>query len=298
MGQSMALNLRRSGIDLIVFDLNPAAAVPLIEAGAVLASSVGEVARQSNVVFTSLPGPPEVELVVLGTQGILENAAPGLTLIDLSTSSLSLARRMYDAFAAKGAFMLDAPISGGPGGAASRELAIWVGGDRDVYDRHLDLLQRIGNAPRYIGQIGAGTVTKLTHNMLAQTILLAMAEAFSMAVKGGVDPLELWDALKSGSVGRGSCLNLLNNQFLPGKFDPAAFALKLAFKDLTLATALGEELGVPLPMSNITLREMTEAMDRGFADRDMRAFLTLQLERAGVSIAVPPERIQERMKAS
>ena len=298
MGRGMALNLLRSGVDLLVFDKNAEAVKPLTENGAESAASVGDIARQASVIFTSLPGPVEVEEVILGPDGVLDNTRPDLVLFELSTSSLSLARRIYDAFKSKGASMLDAPVSGGPAGAASGQLALWVGGDKEVYDRHLNLLQAIGHAPHYVGPIGAGTVTKLAHNMVGYMIMLSLAETFSMAVKADVDPLELWKALRLGAVGKRSPLDLLIDQFLPAKYEPAAFALKLAHKDVSLATSLGRELGVPMRLANLTMEEMTEALAHGFAEQDSRSFLKLQLERAGVRIAVPPDRLQEAIKES
>jgi 3-hydroxyisobutyrate dehydrogenase len=298
MGQGMARNLVKGGISLVVFDTNPEPVKDLVEAGAQKAASIAELASQVEVVFTSLPGPVHVEDVVLGPQGILANMAPGLVLFELSTSSLALNRRLNQAFKEKGGAMLDAPVSGGPAGAASGDLALWVGGDREVYDRHLDLLRKIGDKPRRVGQIGAGTVAKLAHNMAGYMILETMAEVFSVGVKAGVDPLELWEALRLGMVGKQSPLFGLVNQFLPGKYETPAFALKLAHKDVTLATGLGKELGVPMRLANMTLEEMTEALARGWGEQDSRAYLKLQLERAGVQIAVDPERLQKAVSAA
>jgi 3-hydroxyisobutyrate dehydrogenase len=193
--------------------------------------------------------------------------------------------------------MLDAPVSGGPAGAESGELAIWVGGEWEVFDRHLGLLRAIGNAPHYVGSIGAGTVTKLSHNLLGAMIMLSLAEVFSMAVKAGMDPLELWEALRLGLVGRRSPLDMLNNQVLPGKYEPPAFALELAHKDVALATSLGRELGVPMRLANLAMEQITEALGRGLGKQDSRSFLKLQLERAGVDLAVDPDRLRRAIEA-
>ena len=173
MGQGMASNLfRRCEEEVMVFDTSPEAVATLASIGAIAASSIEELTRSSTVVFTSLPGPPQVEEVVFGPGGILDNLQPGFVLFDMSTNSLSLQRRIYDAFALRGAAMLDAPVSGGPAGATSGDLAIWVGGAKDLYERHLLLLRSIGDKPRYVGGLGAGTVTKLSHNMLGYMIML------------------------------------------------------------------------------------------------------------------------------
>jgi 3-hydroxyisobutyrate dehydrogenase len=159
------------------------------------------------------------------------------------------------------------------------------------------LLRKFASAPHHVGAIGAGTVTKLTHNMVGYTIIRSLAEGFSMAVKAGLDPLDLWEALRLGVVGKASPLNMLVNQFLTGKYEPPAFALRLAHKDMSLATTLGRELGVPMRLANLTLEEMAEALGRGFGAQDARAFLKLQLEGAGVEIAVDPDRLREAVTA-
>jgi 3-hydroxyisobutyrate dehydrogenase len=287
MGRGMAGSLLKAGVPLIVYDANAAAAAAL---GAAVAGDIGQLAREADVIFTSLPGPVEVEQVALA---IAPESRAGQALFDLSTSSLELARRLEGAFRAHGAAFLDAPVSGGPAGAASGELAIWVGGDRAVYDRHFDLLHIIGRMPRHVGPIGAGTVAKLTHNMAGYMIMASLAEVFSLGTKAGVDPLELWEAIKLGMVGRGSPMDMLVRQFLPGTYEPAAFALKLAHKDVALGTAMARELGVPMRLANMTFAEMTEAVGRGWGEQDSRAFLKLQLERARVEIAVDAGRLAE-----
>jgi 3-hydroxyisobutyrate dehydrogenase len=156
----------------------------------------------------------------------------------------------------------------------------------------------MGDKPRHVGPIGSGTIVKLVNNLTGQIFLTAMAETFSVAVKAGVDPLELWDALRLGVIGKGSALNMLTGQFLPARFDPPAFALNLAHKDVNLATQLGRELGVPMRLANLTLAEMTEALGKGLGEKDCRIYLQLQLERAGVSIAVDPEELAKRQATS
>jgi 3-hydroxyisobutyrate dehydrogenase len=295
MGRGMARSLLASGASLVVHDLDAAAAKVLTDAGAQSAPSVAALASEVDMLFTSLPGPAQFEAVVLGANGangVIAHMKPGLVLFDLSTNSLALVRRAHAALAERGATLLDAPVSGGPAGAASRDLAIWVGGDRAVFDRHIDLLNAIGDKVRHVGSIGAGTTTKLAHNLLGYMFLGSMAEVFSLGVKAGMDPLELSQAIRLGMVGRGSPMNMLINQFLPGQYEPAAFALELAHKDVSLATAMAKELGVPMRLANLTLEEMTEAVARGFGKQDSRAYMKLQLERAGVTIAVDPERIQ------
>jgi 3-hydroxyisobutyrate dehydrogenase len=145
------------------------------------------------------------------------------------------------------------------------------------------------STPCYVGAIGAGTITKLVHNMTGYLILASLAETFSVGVKAGADPLELWKALRHGVIGKKSPLDMLVAQFLPGTYEPPAFALKLAHKDVMLATTLAKEMGVPMRLANMTLEEMTEALARGLGEQDSRAYMKLQLERAGVHIGVDPD---------
>jgi 3-hydroxyisobutyrate dehydrogenase len=291
MGASMALNVRAKGYDLIVNDIRREAAAPLLKAGATWADSARKVADAADVVFTSLPGPKEVEAV---SEALLAGMRNGTAWFDLSTNSPTVVRRLSERFAAKGIAMLDAPVSGGPSGAKSGKLALYVSGDRNAFDRHKTVLDAIGDQVIYVGLIGAGTVAKLVHNCAGYAILAALAEVFTLGVKAGVEPLALWSAVRQGAFGRRRSFDRLAEQFLIGKFDPAAFALELAHKDVTLATELGREFHVPMKLANTVLQEMTEAMNReGWAKRDSRIFMLLQEERAGVNIKVAPEKVQE-----
>jgi 3-hydroxyisobutyrate dehydrogenase-like beta-hydroxyacid dehydrogenase len=157
------------------------------------------------------------------------------------------------------------------------------------------VLDAIGDAAAYIGPIGSATVAKLVHNMSGYAIVCALAETFALGVKAGVEPLALWQAVRNGAAGRRLTFDALIDQFLPGKYDPPAFALKLAHKDVSLANALGRELGMPMRLCNLTLAEMTEALGRGWGGRDSRAVMLLQQERAGVEIAVDPERLRQAL---
>ena len=213
----------------------------------------------------------------------------------MSTNAQSVVKKIHDSFAGKGAHMLDAPVSGGPAGAASRKLAIWVGGDKAVFDRYRSVLDAMGDKAAYIGPVGSATVAKLVHNMSGYALVCALAETFTLGVKAGVEPLALWQAVRQGAVGRRFTFDALIDQFLPGKYDPPAFALKLAHKDVALANALGRELGLPMRMCNLALAEMTEALARGWGGRDSRAVMLLEQERAGVEIAVNPERLREAL---
>jgi 3-hydroxyisobutyrate dehydrogenase len=292
MGASMAANLQKGGHQLTVHDVRRASAQPHIAKGAEWADTPRAVASASEVVFTSLPGPPEVEAVALGPDGLLAGMRKDAAYFDLSTNSPTMVRKISAQFAARGCHMLDAPVSGGPAGARSRRMAIWVGGEEAVFEQHKAALNAMGDQARYVGPIGAGSVAKLVHNCAGYAIQAALAEVFALGVKGGVEPLALWEAVRTGAVGRRRTFDGLIDQFLPGKYDPPAFALRLAHKDVALATQLGRELGVPMRLAELALAEMTEGRNRGWDERDSRAPMLLQLERSGVAVGVDRQRLE------
>jgi len=284
MGASMASNVQKGGHALVVHDLRAEAAKPHLAAGAVWADTPRQVAEASDVVLTSLPGPPEVEAVALGEHGLLAGLGSDKAYFDLSTNSPTVVRRLHATFARRGVPMLDAPVSGGPRGARTRKLAIWVGGDEAVFRRFKPVLDAMGDQVRRVGDIGAGSIAKLVHNMTTYCVQTALAEVFTLGVKAGVEPIELWEAVRYGATGRQRTFDRLANGFLLGNYDPPNFALRLAHKDVTLAVGLGREHKVPMRIANMVLEEMTEALNRGWADRDSRSPMLLQEERAGVQV--------------
>ncbi len=296
MGASMAANLQKAGYELVVNDVRRAAAEPHVGRGATWADTPKAVAEAAEVVLTSLPGPPEVEAVALGEAGLIAGMRKGAACFDLTTNSPTLVRRIHADFAARGVHMLDAPVSGGPAGARTGRMALWVGGEEAIFQRHKAVLDAMGDQARYVGPIGAGSVAKLVHNCAGYAIQAALAEVFALGVKGGVEPLALWEAVRTGAVGRRRTFDALADQFLPGAYDTVAFALRLAHKDVSLATQLGRELGVPMRVANLALAEMTEALNRGWADRNSRIPMLLQLERSGVEVAVEPDRIRAALE--
>jgi 3-hydroxyisobutyrate dehydrogenase-like beta-hydroxyacid dehydrogenase len=293
MGASMATNLQKAGYKLIVHDIRQNSATPHLKAGAEWADSPKILAAQCEVIFTSLPGPPEVEAVALGPKGLIEGMQKGSAWFDLTTNSPTLVRKIHQLCSERGAHMLDAPVSGGAQGAKSGRLAIWVGGEEAIFHSHRQVLDGFGDAARYIGPIGAGSVAKLVHNCAGYGIQMVLAEVFSMGIKAGVEPLALWEAVRTGASGRQRTFDRLQDRFLPNKYDPPSFALKLAHKDMRLATELGRELDAPMRLANMAFAEMTEALNRGWDNRDSRSPMLLQLERCGLKVEVDPQRIQE-----
>lgn len=288
MGSGMAKNIQNAGYELNVHDVRREAAEPFLKEGATWAESPAAVARNSEVIFTSLPGPPEVEQVVFGDDGLLHGLNRGSTYFDVSSNSPTLVRQINHRLEEVGCYMLDAPVSGGPSGAAAGTLALWIGGDEDAFHRHEEILNVIGDKNRieYVGPSGSGAIVKLCHNLAGYAVNTVLAEVITLGVKAGLDPLVLWSNMRKGANGRARTFDMIAGHFLQNRYDPPNFALKLAHKDVGLATALGKELGVPMRLSNLTLEEMTEALGRGWAGRDSRVALSLQRERAGVDIEV------------
>jgi 3-hydroxyisobutyrate dehydrogenase-like beta-hydroxyacid dehydrogenase len=293
MGAGMASNLQKAGHDLVVHDLTRQAASKHLNAGATWADSPRAVAAACDIVFTSLPTPSDVQKVGTGENGLIEGFRPGSAWFDLSTNAVDVVRSLHATLAEKGIDFLDAPVSGGPKGANSGRLAIWVGGDKAAFDKYQGALSAMGDQAAHIGPIGAGTIAKLVHNATSAAMGVVLSEVFTMGIKAGVEPLTLFQAVRQGATGRSRTFDRLADHFLTGSYDPADFALRLIHKDVSLACQLARDVQVPMRLVNMTLMELTEALNRGWGARDSRVGSLLQQERAGIPpIAVPPEKIK------
>ena len=296
IGAPLVRNLLRAGHAVAVHNRRESTAAPLVAAGASWAPDVRTVAAGAQFVFSALPGPDEQEAAYRGPDGLIACCAPGTTVLDMTTSSPRLVRALADAFAAGGTDLLDTPVSGGPKGAASGRLAIWVGGPPDAFERARPLLETLGDQVRYLGPSGTATVAKLVHNCANYGFQAVLAEVMTLGVRAGVDPAVLFGAIRQGSLGRQRAVDRLADQFLPGEFDQPNFALKLAQKDVRLATELGRELDVPMRLAGLTYADLTEAVNRGWGARDSRAAMLLQQERSGVAIKVPRPVLDEILR--
>jgi len=293
MGAGMASNLQQGGHQLVVHDLTRQAASKHLNAGAVWADNPRAVAEACDIVFTSLPTPADVQTVGTGASGLIEGFRNGAAWFDLSTNAVDVVRSLHATFGEKGIDFLDAPVSGGPKGANSGRLAIWVGGDRAVFDKYHAVLSAMGDQAVYIGPIGAGSIAKLVHNASSAAVNVVLSEVFTMGIKAGVEPLALFEAVRQGASGRNRMFDRLADHFLTGSYDPADFALRLLHKDVSLACQLARDVQVPMRLTNLALMELTEALNRGWGARDSRVGSLLQQERAGIPpIAVAPEKIK------
>jgi 3-hydroxyisobutyrate dehydrogenase-like beta-hydroxyacid dehydrogenase len=285
MGGPMALNLMKAGYPLVVHDTRAAQAEPHRAQGAAWAASPRAAAEGVDVVCTSLPGPAEVETVALGDDGIVHGTRPGTIYVDLSTGSPTHMRSVHARFKERDAHVLDAPVSGGVWGAQNATLQIMVGGDAAIFEKVKPVLLAMGDKVGYMGEIGAGSVAKLVHNMIGICAGQVVAEAFTMGVKAGVRPEALLEAVRGGAYGQGVLLNrVLPDIVFAGDFDTPRFALGLARKDLGLATALAREVDVPMPIAALAEQTLVEAMARGWANKDSCAPFLLQEERARVQV--------------
>jgi 3-hydroxyisobutyrate dehydrogenase len=287
IGQPMAEQLLAAGHRLIVHDVRPEAAAPLIAGGAAWGESPADVAARCELVATCLPGPAEMEEVCLGARGIVGAIRDGGLYVDHTTNSPTLVRRVHGMLAAKGVAMLDAPVSGGTEGARTRDLLVMAGGEPAAFARAGAELDAIARRVLYTGGIGSGSVAKLMHNCASFTLDLVMAECWTVAVKAGVAPETIVETFKEAALGHMMSLKVrLPATYLRGNFEPR-FSLKLARKDLGLALELARDTDVPLRLGALCAQEMSEAMTRGWASRDASIFLTLQEERAGVHVRLP-----------
>ena len=282
IGRHMARNVARGGHELIVFDIRREAADEVLAEGAAWADSPRAVAEASEVVFTSLPRPHDVEQAATGEGGILSGASPGTAYFDLSTTDPATIRRIGDTARSSGVAVLDAPVSGGTVGAENATLCIMVGGDVEVYERFKPVLDLIGDKAMYCGPLGAGAVCKIVNNLVGLSVAVVLSEAFTLGVKAGVGPQTLYEAV-SKSSGNTERMHRFPDGLFKGNFDPG-FQVDLAAKDVGLATEMGRDMGIPMELSNLVQQRYIEAQGRGWGRLESGAVIRLQEERAGVEV--------------
>jgi 3-hydroxyisobutyrate dehydrogenase-like beta-hydroxyacid dehydrogenase len=267
MGGPISRNIvGRTNHEVTVFDLNPAAMEACVKAGARRGAGVAEVAAASEVVMLSLPTPKHVEAVIAGPDGIAESARPGTVVIDLSTNSPAVIRRLADLLSTKSIALIEAPVTGGVVKATDGTLTIICGGDEKVIDRQRPLLASIGALVVHTGPHGSASVAKLVNNMLALCNSAVAAEGMMMAKMSGVDLNKIVEVISNGS-GNSQAFRGVTARALQGKFEPS-FALDLAYKDLGLAVDLAAEHGVPGMVAPQVLNLMRLARGMGFGQDD------------------------------
>jgi len=273
MGRPMAKNLLKAGYPLVVHSRSKAPVDDLTTAGARSAPSPKAVTEQVDVLITMLPNSPDVELVALGSQGILEGARSGLIYVDMSTISPLVSQRIDKALAARGVRMLDAPVSGGERGAVEGTLSIMVGGDKPTFDLVLPIFQAMGKTITHLGPLGAGGFTKLANQIIVAVNLTALGEALTLARKAGLNRELTLKALGGGLAGS-RCLEQKTPNYLSNTYNPG-FRVDLHFKDLGLIMESGRALGVPLPTTALVQELFAALRARGRGGLDHSAVITL-----------------------
>jgi 3-hydroxyisobutyrate dehydrogenase len=283
MGKHMAAAVLRAGYELTIHDIRPEAAEDPLLAGARWADTPRATAAASDVLITSLPGPEQVDAVVLGPDGVLSGLRPGTFYIDMSTSTPGEMRKIADAAAERGVQTVDAPVAGGMRGARNATLTIMAGGTEEAYQACLPVLRAMGEKIFLVGGVGAGHVAKLVNNMMTIINGLTAMEAMVVGAKAGLDVERLLEVVEAGT-GSSFSLNVLRYVIFRGNFDPAKFALSLAAKDLRIAVEYADELGVRMSVVPHAAEALAEAMQHGLADRDWSSYITLIEESAGVEV--------------
>jgi 3-hydroxyisobutyrate dehydrogenase len=283
MGKHMAAAVLRAGYELTIHDIRPEAAEDPLLAGARWADTPRATAAASDVLITSLPGPEQVDAVVLGPDGVLSGLRPGTFYIDMSTSTPGEMRKIADAAAERSVQTVDAPVAGGMRGARNATLTIMAGGTEEAYQACLPVLRAMGEKIFLVGGVGAGHVAKLVNNMMTIINGLTAMEAMVVGAKAGLDVERLLEVVEAGT-GSSFSLNVLRYVIFRGNFDPAKFALSLAAKDLRIAVEYADELGVQMSVVPHAAEALAEAMQHGLADRDWSSYITLIEESAGVEV--------------
>ena len=247
MGRPMAKNLLKAGYEVVVNDLNKASVEEVCACGATSAPTNAEVAAQVDLVITMVPNSPHVKAAVLGENGVLEGAKPGLILVDMSSIAPLASQEICKACAEKGVKMLDAPVSGGEPKAIDGTLSIMVGGDKEVFESVKDILLVMGGSAVYCGPIGAGNTTKLANQIIVACNIAAVAEAFTLAKKAGVDPELVFQAIRGGLAGS-TVMDAKGPMMIADNYKPG-FRIDLHIKDLNNAIETGHAIGSPLPLS-------------------------------------------------
>jgi len=285
MGQPMALNLVKAGYKVTAYNRTTTKTVPLERAGADVASTPAEAAKDADVVILIVSDTAAVEEVVAGKEGVFETLRAGAVVIDSSTISPTVSRKLACMAAGKGAGWLDAPVTGSKHGAEKGELTFMIGGDREALERVMPVLKVLGKKHIYCGQHGLGLAAKLAMNSILATTIAVFAEGFLMGTKAGVSPQTLLEIMQ-WSLARAAIVDFKAPFIFKGDFTPY-FPLKLMHKDLELAMETAYAQNVPMPTTAAVKEVYGSAKAQGKGDLDYAAVVTFLEEVAGVKLRVP-----------
>ncbi|WP_106450655.1 2-hydroxy-3-oxopropionate reductase [Trichococcus alkaliphilus] len=269
MGKPMAKNVLKEGYELMVFDFNKAAVAEVVAAGAKEGNTSKEVAEFAEVVITMLPNSPNVKAALFSENGIASGLTAGKTIIDMSSISPVASREFAATLAESGVEFLDAPVSGGEPGAIAGTIAIMVGGKKEIFDTYYDLMMTMGSSATYVGEVGAGNVTKLANQMIVAINIAAVSEAFALATKAGVDPQLVFEAIKGGLAGS-NVMNQKAPKILSRNFDPG-FRIELHMKDLQNTLDTAHEINVSVPFTSQMMEIMQSLKIHGMEKEDHSA---------------------------
>jgi len=284
MGKPMAHNLLKAGHQLVVFDIVKDKMDELVAAGAVAATSPKNVAESCMYIITMLPDSPQVKTVVLGEDGILKGAKAGSVLIDMSSIAPSASQEIASECEKAGVRMLDAPVSGGEPKAIDGSLSIMVGGDKSLFESVKDdILLKMGASAVYCGEIGAGNTTKLANQIIVACNIAALAEALTLAKKAGVNPMQVYEAIKGGLAGS-TVMNAKAPMMIKGEYKPG-FRVELHIKDLANALQTGRVLDSPLPLTTMVMEMFQTLRADGAGQDDHSALAKYYAKISGESIS-------------
>ena len=265
MGKPMAKNLLKAGKSVVVFDVARAPVEEVVRAGAEAAASPKDVAVGTDVIITMLPNSPHVRDVLCGTNGVLEGLSAGKIVVDMSSIAPIAAREMCALVREKGGEMLDAPVSGGQEKAEKGTLAIMVGGAESVYGKVREILDLLGKST-YVGESGAGQVTKLVNQTIVAVNIAAVAEGMAFAKKAGVDPERVFHAIRGGLAGS-QCMEDKAPRMLEERYNPG-FRITLHVKDLNNVLETSRNLHISMPLTSQVMEMMQNLMARGCEGMD------------------------------
>lgn len=276
MGNPMAENLVRNGQHRVrVFDIEQTRADNLVALGALRADSLVDAIGDADIVMTSLPGPRQIEAVACADDGLFANLKAGVTWIELSTNNLEVAAKIKLSADAAGIQILDAPVSGGDEGARAGNLTILVGGEKAVFEFSLPILEIIGERITLLGSHGAGYSAKIAQVVLCYLHSLALSEAMMLGVKGGVDPAQMLSIIQN-STGKSYVADRYGPPILNGDYDPS-FTVGLAHKDMKLAQEMAQNLGIRLPICDLTTETYARAIETyGFEANHLKVVRLLE----------------------
>ncbi|HEY7220388.1 MAG TPA: 2-hydroxy-3-oxopropionate reductase [Candidatus Binatia bacterium] len=286
MGKPMARNLLKAGYTLVVHNRSRAAVEELSKEGAQAAANSQEVAARSEIIITMLSDSPDVELVYSGEHGIFSGSKSGALLIDMSSISPVVARKLAAEAEKRGCDMLDAPVSGGETGAIGASLSIMIGGKASAVERAMPIFQTLGKNIVHVGEAGAGQVTKAANQMVVGTTIAIVGEALVLAKKAGVDPAKVRQALLGGFA-QSKILDAHGQKMLERNFKPG-FRIRLHEKDMKIALATGSEYGVPLMVTGVVGQMMTAMKGMGNGDLDHSGLVKLVEELAKIELSTKP----------